>query len=123
MEDRIVLDYLKNIYQAILFKDVTLRFDIRNAALLERLSLYVADNIGNLVSAQKISKFLKSQHQQVSITIILNYLQYLVNAFFIFKVPRNDLKGKKILEVGEKYYMEDLGIRHALRNYRSNDMG
>jgi hypothetical protein len=123
LEDRIVFDYLKNIYQAILFKDVTLRFDIRNAALLERLSLYIADNIGNLISAQKISKFLKSQHQQVSIGLILNYLQYLVNAFFIFRVPRNDLKGKKILEVGEKYYMEDLGIRHALRNYRSNDMG
>ena len=123
LEDRIVFDYLKNIYQAILFKDITLRFDIRNAALLERLSLYIADNIGNIISAQKISKFLKSQHQQVSTSIILNYLQYLVNAFFIFKVPRNDIKGKKILEVGEKYYMEDLGIRHALRNYRSNDMG
>lgn len=51
LQDRIVFDYLKNIYHAILFKDVVARFDIRNAALLERLSLYVADNIGNIVSA------------------------------------------------------------------------
>lgn len=50
-------------------------------------------------------------------------MQYLVSAFFIFKVSRHDLKGKKILEVGEKYYMEDIGIRHALRNYRQNDIG
>ena len=123
LQDRIVFDYLKSIYHAILFKDVVARFDIRNAALLERLSLYVADNIGNIVSAQKISQFLKSQHQQVSTNIILNYLQYLVNAFFIFKVSRYDLKGKKILEVGEKYYMENIGIRNALRNYRQNDIG
>ncbi|MFW5762413.1 MAG: ATP-binding protein [Cyclobacteriaceae bacterium] len=123
LQDRIVFDYLKNIYQAILFKDIVSRFDIRNAALLEQLSLYVADNIGNIVSAKKINQFLKSQHIQVSTNIILNYLQYLVNAFFILKVKRHDLKGKKILEVGEKYYMEDMGIRHALRNYRQNDIG
>lgn len=122
LTDRIVFDYLKNIYTAILFKDVTARYDIRNVSFLERLGLYIADNIGNLVSAKKISDYLKSQKQNISVNIILNYLQYLRDAFLIFRVQRNDLKGKRILEVGEKYYMEDLGIRHALRNYNPNDI-
>ena len=122
LTDRVVFDYLKNIYAAILFKDVTARYDVRNVAFLERLSLYVADNIGNIVSAKKISEYIKSQNQRISVNIVLDYLQYLCDAFFIFKVPRNDIKGKRILEVGEKYYMEDLGIRHALRNYRENDI-
>ncbi len=122
LEDRIVFDYLKNIYSAILFKDVTARYEIRNVSFLEKLSLYIADNIGNLVSAKKISDYLKSQNQKISVNIILDYLQYLRDAFFIFKVQRNDLKGKRILEVGEKYYMEDMGIRHSLRNYHENDI-
>ncbi len=122
LTDRIVFDYLKNIYTAILFKDVTARYDIRNVSFLEKLSLFIADNIGNLVSAKKISDYLKSQKQKISVNIILNYLQYLRDAFFIFRVQRNDLKGKRILEVGEKYYMEDMGIRHSLRNYNPNDI-
>jgi len=121
-DERVLYDYLKNMYATILFKDIVARHRIRDVAFLERLVLYVADNIGNLVSAKKISDFLKSQKTGISPVVVLNYLSYLCSAFFLFKVPRIDIKGKKIFEVNEKYYFEDLGLRHSLVGYNANDI-
>ena len=122
LKDDIVYDYLKNIYNTILFKDVVKRHKIRNIAFLERLTLYLADNTGSLVSAKKISDFLKSQKTNISPNVVLNYLSHLESAFFIFKVRRSEIAGKKIFEIGEKYYFEDLGLRHTLVGYRQTDI-
>jgi hypothetical protein len=122
LKEDIVFDYLKNIYAAILFKDVVKRHNIRNVHFLEKLVHYLADNTGSLVSAKKISDFLKSQKTQISPQVVLNYLSYLEQAFFIFKVMRSDVKGKKIFEIGEKYYFEDLGLRHSVLGYRPDDI-
>lgn len=122
LKDDIVFDYLKNIYAAILYKDIIARYNIRNVGFLDKLILFLADNTGNIVSAKKISDYLKSQQISISHNVILDYLNYLCEAFFIFKVKRNDLKGKKILEFGEKYYFEDLGIRHAIGGYKNDDI-
>jgi len=123
LEDDVVYDYLKNIYNTILFKDVVKRHRIRNIAFLERLTLYLADNAGSLVSAKKISDFLKSQKTNISPNVVLNYLSHLESAFFILKVRRSDIVGKKIFEIGEKYYFEDLGLRHTIIGYRQDDIG
>ena len=123
LEDDIVFDYLKNIYNTILFKDVVKRHGIRNIAFLERLTLYLADNTGSLVSAKKISDFLKSQKTNISPNVVLNYLSHLESAFFILKVRRSEIAGKKIFEIGEKYYFEDLGLRHTIIGYRQDDIG
>jgi len=123
LEDDVVYDYLKNIYNTILFKDVVKRHRIRNIAFLERLTLYLADNAGSLVSAKKISDFLKSQKTNISPNVVLNYLSHLKSAFFILKVRRSDIVGKKIFEIGEKYYFEDLGLRHTIIGYRQDDIG
>jgi predicted AAA+ superfamily ATPase len=123
LEDDIVYDYLKNIYNTILFKDVVKRHRIRNIAFLERLTIYLADNAGSLVSAKKISDFLKSQKTNISPNVVLNYLSHLESAFFILKVRRSDIAGKKIFEIGEKYYFEDLGLRHTIIGYRQADIG
>lgn len=122
LKDELVFDYLRNIYAAILFKDVVARHSIRNVSLLENLVRYIADNIGNLLSAKSVSDFLKAQKISVSPNVILNYLSFLEEAFFIFKVNRAELRGKKILEIGQKYYLEDLGLRHALLGYRTTDI-
>lgn len=121
-QEKIIFDFLKNIYTTILFKDIIARYSIRNVSFLEKLCRFVADNIGNLLSARKISNFLKSQNMKISTNIVLDYLTYLSNAFFIFQVRRFDIKGKRILEVSEKYYIEDLGIRHSLIGFKMNDM-
>ncbi|MCG2700519.1 ATP-binding protein, partial [Candidatus Parcubacteria bacterium] len=122
LEDSIVYDYLRNVYNTILFKDVVNRHKIRNAAFLERLVEYLADNTGSLVSAKKISDFLKSQKTDISPNIVLDYLSFLTQAFFVFKVPRSDIQGKKIFEINDKYYFEDLGLRHSIAGYKQPDI-
>lgn len=123
LKDEVVYDYLKNIYNTILLKDVVARFGVRNVNFLERLTVYVADNVGSFVSAKKISDFLKSQNIRISPNIVLNYLSYLVAAYCISIAKRSDLTGKRIFEINEKYYFADVGLRHALIGYRHVDIG
>ena len=123
MEDAVVYEYLKNIYQTILLKDVVSRFNIRNVAFLERLVRFLGDNIGSLVSSKKISDFLKSQQVNISPQVVLDYLNHIVSACFIYKVSRTDIEGKKVFEVGEKYYFEDIGMRNAIVGYKTTDIG
>lgn len=122
LKDDIIYDYLRNIYNAILFKDVVSRHKIRNTEFLERLVAYLADNTGSIVSAKKISDFLKSQKTKISPNVVLNYLSFLSEAFFVFKVLRSKVSGKKIFEIGEKYYFEDLGLRHSIIGYKQMDI-
>lgn len=122
LEDDIVYDYLRNVTNTIFFKDVCGRYNIRNVAFLERLVDYVADNLGSLVSAKRISDFLKSQKVQISPNIVLDYLSYLCSSFLIYRVPRQDIRGKKVFEINEKYYFEDLGLRHSIVRYNQVDI-
>jgi hypothetical protein len=123
LTDEIIFDYLRNIYQAILFRDVVASFNVRNVEFLERLILYLANRTGNVISARNINKFLKSQNITISLTAILNYLEFLATAFFISRVHRADIAGKKIFEIGEKYYFNDIGLRNAIAGFRPFDMG
>jgi len=122
-EQHIVNEYLRNIYSTILFKDVVTRYGVRNVPFLENLVRFLCDNTGSLVSAKKISDFLKSQRINISTQVVLNYLGYLESAFFLFKANRSDITGKKIFEVGEKYYFEDLGLRNSIIGYKVADIG
>ena len=99
-----------------------MRNQIRDTALLERIILYLMDNIGNTFSAKTISAFLKSQGRKLSTETVYNYLDVLESAFLIHKVTRFDIKGKRLLETQEKYYFSDLGLRHAVMGYRDNDI-
>ena len=120
-EDRI-MQYLHDIYNSVLLKDVIARNKIRDTALLESIVRYLMDNIGNTFSAKTISDFLKSQGRKLSTETVYNYLMALENAFLIHKVVRFDIKGKRILETQEKYYLSDLGLRHAVMGFRDNDI-
>lgn len=117
LEADVVMEYLKNVNSTILLKDVVARENIRNVSFLENLTAYLADNTGSLLSAFNISKYLKSQHQNIPTQTILNYLRALTQAFYVHKVQRAEVKGLKIFEIGEKYYFEDTGLRNALRRY------
>ncbi len=121
LEEAVVFEYLKNIYNTIVYRDIINRFPIRNVLFLEQLVLFLASNIGSLFSAKKISDFLKSQHINMASNQVQTYSDYLVNAFLIHRVSRYDLIGKRIFETGEKYYFENLGIRNALWGYRLED--
>ncbi|MBN2246872.1 MAG: ATP-binding protein, partial [Candidatus Aminicenantes bacterium] len=123
LEDVIIFDYLRNIYQSILYRDVVSRFEIRNVTFLNTLVIYLAANSGTLLSARNISNYLKSQRTVISIPAIISYLDFLNKAFFTIKVSRSDIRGKKIFEVGEKHYFNDTGIRNAIVGFNPGDMG
>ena len=122
LDDSIIYDYLQNIYNSILFKDVISRHKIRNFVFLENLVEYLADNTGSLVSAKKISDFLKSQKINISPNITLDYISFLADAFFVNRSPRFDIQGKKIFEINSKYYFSDLGLRHSIVGYKHIDI-
>ena len=121
--DDIVFDYLRNINQSILFRDVVSRFQVRNVDFLVRLIRYLANETGSLISARNIVKFLKSQQVHISINAVLNYLNYLKTAMLISSVRRSDIQGRKVFEVGEKIYFNDIGIRNAIAGFSPFDMG
>ena len=123
LEDAIVFEYLKNIYSTIVYRDIINRYAVRNVPFLEQLVLFLAGNTGSIFSAKKISDFLKSQSINMAPNQVQTYLQHLVNAFLVHKVSRYDLIGKRLFEIGEKYYFENLGIRHGLWGYRLEDFG
>ena len=108
------MQYLQDLYASIILKDITRRNNIRDTDLLERIINYVVMNIGNIFSATSISKFFKSENRKVATETILNYIKACEEAFLVYRVARNDLLGKKILNVNEKYYIADHGIREAI---------
>ena len=122
LEEEIVFQYVSSIYNTILLKDIVKRHQVRNVQLLENISRYVFDNIGNIFSAKKISDYMKSQRLKVSVDTVQNYLRYFLDALIIYKVPRYDLKGKRYLDVHEKYYLADTGMRHAAIGFREADI-
>ncbi len=113
-EKDLVTDYLHNVYNTIILKDIVEREDIRNVPLLKNLVRFVSDNVGKPVSATNIVNYLKSQRVDSSTKVIINYLEYLCNAFIIHRVNRYDIHGKRLFEVNDKYYFEDIGIRNSL---------
>lgn len=121
--EEIISEYLKNIYTTIIYKDIIARFQIRNTVFLENLVHFLATNIGNIISAKKISDYLKSQKINMSTQIVLNYLNYLKQAFLIFNVKRKEIGGKKVFEINEKFYFEDWGILNAIIGFSNIDIG
>jgi predicted AAA+ superfamily ATPase len=122
-DEVLVSEYLRNIYNTIILKDIVNRYNIRQVRYLSDLTVYLADTIGNLFSANRISGYLKSQRIEIQPKTILEYLNYLTNAFLVWRLHPADIQGKQLFRIGEKYYFEDLGIRHAIRPFRANDIG
>lgn len=122
LKEEVVYQYINSLYSTILLKDVIKRNNIRNVSLLENITKYAFDNVGNIFSAKKISDYLKSQRMSVSMETVQNYVSHLLSSFALFKVPRYDIKGKRLLEINEKYYLGDIGFRNALLGYKEADI-
>ncbi len=106
--------YLQDLYNSVVLKDIVKRNSIRDVDLLERIIAYITANVGTTFSATAISKYLKSEGRTVAPETILNYIKACEDAFLFYRVRRQDLQGKKILTVNEKYYIADHGIREAV---------
>lgn len=113
-DDSAKSQYLIDIYNSVVLKDVVKRNNIRDVDTLERIVAYVFSNIGHIFSATSLSKYFKSENRKISHDTILNYLKFCSDAFLFYKINRYDLEGKKIVTVNEKYYCADHGLREAL---------
>ena len=116
-------EYLNSVYNTIVYRDVVSRYNLRNTQFLEKLVEFLSDNIGSLFSAKRISDFLKSQHTNIPPNQIQQYCSHLVNAFIIHEVGRYDIVGRKIFEIGNKFYFENTGIRNVIIGYKIQDRG
>lgn len=120
--EQAIYQYLSAIMDSVVLKDVIKRNNIRDISLLEKIILFIFDNIGNTFSARSIADYFKKERRALGQETVYNYLKYLESAFIINKVPRFDLKGKKLLETYEKYYVADIGLRNAVFGYNENNI-
>jgi predicted AAA+ superfamily ATPase len=115
--------YLRDIYNSVILKDILGRNNIRNPDLLERLIFYSAANIGHTFSATSIANYFKHERRTVSPETVLNYLKACEDAFLFHRLKRQDLPGKKVLTVQEKFYLADHGLREAVYGKNQQDIG
>ena len=120
--DEVLGQYISSIYSTILLKDVVARNQVRDVALLERIVRYIADNCGNITTAKGISKYIKSQHLSCSVDTVQNYISWLTDAYMAFKVNRYDIRGKRLLELYEKYFLGDIGFIFGILGNKAVDI-
>lgn len=110
--DEHVWAYLSSVFNTIMLKDIIERHDIRNVPFLNNLIAFYADTTGKLTSANSISKYMKSQGENISSNLVLLYRSFYEEAYLLASASRYDIHGKKILESNEKVYWDDLGLRN-----------
>lgn len=106
--------YLQDLFNSVVLKDIVKRNKVRDVDLLERIIAYVFSNAGATFSASYISKYFKKENRVVAPETIMNYMSYCADAFLFYRVRRQDVPGKRLLAVNEKYYVADHGIREAV---------
>ena len=114
-------NYLSDIYNTLILRDIVQKYNIKNEDLLKKLSDYLLDNVSNLTSSTKIENLLKSSNQTADHKTIAKYIEYLCNAYAFYKVRRYDIKGKKYLNTQDKYYLVDTSFRRAILGRKNED--
>lgn len=122
IDEKSAMQYLSDIYDSIILKDIASRNRIRDIELLKRVIQFFVANIGNTFSAANISKYLKSEMRGVSTETIYNYIDYCKTACFLHLVQREDIIGKRLLQFQEKIYIADHGIREAIYGNNMRDI-
>ena len=123
LSDLVVEQMLTDIVNTIFIRDVIRRHRIRDVALFEAIARFAVDSVGSLVSAKRIADFMKSQRRSAAVDTVLNYLAHLGDAFLLNAVQRQELRGRKLLQVNHKYYLGDVGLRNGIAGYRESDVG
>lgn len=114
--------YLKDVYNSVVLKDIMLRNKIRDADMLQRVIIYLLANVGRTFSANSVMRYFKSENRSITTETVVNYIKACEDAFLIYRAKRQDLMGKKILTVNEKYYTADHGLRQAIYGENNRDI-
>ena len=116
-------DYLSDVYDTLILRDIVQRHNVRNASLLGRLSDYMMDNVSNITSSRGIANALTSAGTKTNDRTIASYLGYLMEAFAFYRVRRYDIRRKRYLSSGDKYYLADHAFHYAKLGTRNMDFG
>ena len=116
-------DYIAEIFDTLIVRDIRRKYKIRNPQLMDRIVDFLMDNISNLSSARNITSTLSVAMEKIHHTTVGSYMQYLCNAFAFYKVRRYDIKGKKYLASNDKYYLSDHTFRYAKLGTKNMDYG
>lgn len=116
-------DYIKNVFDTLIVRDIRQKYKIRNPILMDRIVDYLMDNISNLTSSRNISNSLNVSGDKINHKTVGNYLNYLCNAFAFYKFRRYDIKGKKYLSSNDKFYLSDHTFRYAKLGTKNLDYG
>jgi predicted AAA+ superfamily ATPase len=111
-DDRTGKNYIMDMYQSILLRDIVKRYSVRDVDLLQRFMQYLINNIGQIFSAGTITNYLKSEGRKLSKETIYNYIDAAKSTYLVYGVPRYNIKGKELMKTNEKYFINDLGIRN-----------
>lgn len=115
--------YLSDVYDTLILRDIRQKHGVRNARLLERLSDYLMDNVSNITSARSVADALTSAGTKTNDRTISSYMSHLKEAFAFYRVRRYDIRGKRCLSSGDKYYLADHAFRYAKLGTRNMDFG
>jgi predicted AAA+ superfamily ATPase len=113
---------VRDIYNTTILVDIVKRNQIRKIDQLERIVKFAFDNVGNTFSANSIKGFFESQGRKADVETVYNYLTNLENAYILNRCLRQDLQGRQILKTQEKFYLEDISLKHAVLGYRKDDI-
>ncbi len=116
-------DYVAEIFDTLIVRDIRQKYKIRSTVLLNKIADYLMDNVSNLSSARNIADTLTGKKENINHKTVASYLQYLCNAFAFYKVRRYDIRGKKYLASNEKYYLSDHTFRYAKLGIKNMDYG
>ncbi len=117
------LDYIKDVFDTLIVRDIRKKYRIRNQPLMDRIVDFLMDNISNLSSARSITNAVGSSGEKVNHITVGAYMQYLCNAFAFYRLRRFDIKGKKYLTSNDKYYLSDHTFRYAKLGMKNMDYG
>lgn len=116
-------NYLSDVFNTVLLRDLINKYKIRNQNEIKKLSEYMMDNIGNILSPNNICNCLNNDKVNITRKTISKYLNYFENSFMFYKAKRYDIVGKKYLSNSDKYYLSDVGFRYAINGTRNLDYG
>lgn len=117
------LQYIKEVFNTLIVKDIKQKYKIRNTNIIQNLTDFLMDNISNLTSSNNITHILNSNNVSITDKTVNNYIEYLCNAFAFYKIKRYDIKGKKFLSTQNKYYLADQSFRYATLGTNRLDYG
>jgi predicted AAA+ superfamily ATPase len=118
-----ITDYLQSLYNTVILKDVIARYRISDVMMLESVTRFIFDNIGNMMSSTKIAASMTSAGRKIDTKTVEKYIKALMESLIVYQAKRYNIKGKQHLKTLEKYYVVDIGLRYMLLGKRSTDIG